>query len=231
MSSVVICWTSSAGRARWSGTRPSGTASCRCSRSGRSPAAAARRRTSAAWAAAACRGGGGGGLLLGGDGQLGLVHLLVDRRSAAAAAFADELARLGGGCRVPRPAAGGEQPGRGGDERRPQGQRRHANGARVVVRVDCTVGLRLRAPGPGKGPHSMRVRTDGREPLSTSSGGRAGQLLRIAPLVTAVSRRPIRHFRTEWCIECRRNVRPDAHSTREECARAHSHARRGRRPR
>ena len=93
---------------------------------------------------------------------------------------------------------------------------------RVVVRVDCTVGLRLRAPGPGKGPHSMRVGTDGREVLSTSSGGRAGQLLCIAtighsgitraPFVTSVrngERRPSK------CA-------PGAHSSERNAPRAHT---------
>ena len=130
------------------------------------------------------RGGGRGGLLLAGDGHLGLVHLLVDGGQVLGG-LARELAGLARPTPGPRSAARA----RAVRSRRRRARRRAATAARErrrgVVRVDCTVGLRQRAPGPGKGPHSMRVRTDGREVLSTSNGGRAGQLLRIAPSVTA----------------------------------------------
>src|SRR3954452_23092515 len=56
-----------------------------------------------------------------------------------------------------------------------------------------TVGLRSPAPGPGKGLVPNALKTDGREALSKSSGGRAGPTLRRFPLVTGVPVAASRH--------------------------------------
>src|SRR3954468_1911719 len=56
-----------------------------------------------------------------------------------------------------------------------------------------TVVLRSPAPGPGKGLVPNASETDGRETLSSSSGGRAGLTLRRFPLVTGVPAAASRH--------------------------------------
>ena len=111
---------------------------------------------------------------------LGLVHLLVDDRQFLGG-LARQLGGVGGvGGRRRRRSVGASSPAKIATRARPMV--RTARGRRrVVVRWECTVGLRLAAPRPGKGPLSMRVRTDGRDPMSTSSGRRAGQTLRCRP--------------------------------------------------
>ena len=170
MSSVVICWTSSVGGLAGEEGGDPGLGLAGVAALGDGPQLrlvdGERRAVPPRPAAAAA----GGGLLLRRDGELGLVHLLVDdgellRRPPARAWLPRPP------CRAPAPAGAGARTPVAAAIRAAPRARTARERRRVVVRVDCTVRLRLLRRARGRGHiHARRKRTVGNRCRQVADG-------------------------------------------------------------